>query len=164
VALSDLDSHRAEYTGPLGGLTHLHKYLKKWGILQVTVTFACDNWKTMQFCLDFETYPFIKSTYPDFDIIQAFRLSLCPGIKYKRYHVKCHQNKLTQDFWAKMNICVDASTKSDKQDNENLEYLFLLPYKEWRLSIGGNIVCKNVASQVCEFISKTKEPFHHISP
>ena len=156
-----LDSHRTELYGLLG---INHTYIAFFGGKPTfgTIVYACDNYSALMFAFNTTRYSQCKSTYPDYDIIEAIRETTPLHTTIAYQHVKGHQdtNKHTKlSFLETLNVFVDqrasemckitqqASVQTCEQKHRTSQRV------HWQLWIRNFKIIKNIQNSIYDFIS-----------
>jgi ribonuclease HI len=154
------DSHRAECIGLLGGLRMVQQKLHSWRVDTGHIVVACDNISALKYAVLRSTYKYIHSHIPDYDVLQACRSVMEPGIDYEYHHVRGHQDELgvTLDIYETLNVRMDLLAKRRREIYENehsqrYSQHMRLPNEQWYLSAGDHKLCRHLNSQIYEHIS-----------
>jgi hypothetical protein len=159
------DSYRAECFGIYGGLWSLIQLLHQFGGTRdfrgSAIEVGCDNMSAISRCLDTRTYPAVRSSDSDFDIITGIRALIPDGLTIKWRHVKGHQTGDDLDVWGQLNNLAD---KLAGEHRMNLQAAMPpsatpIPGEKWQLTIRDNKIHKNIQSSVYQEMSR-----HNILP
>jgi Reverse transcriptase (RNA-dependent DNA polymerase) len=162
---SSQDSHRAECIGLLGGLRMVQQKLHSWRVAEGHIVVACDNISALKFAVLRTTYKYIHSHIPDYDVLQACRSVMEPGVEYEYHHVRGHQDDLGRplDIYETLNVRMDLLAKSRREEYENEHTQrhskhMKLPNERWYLRAGDHKVCRHLNTNLYEHI-----PYQNIS-
>jgi hypothetical protein len=159
-APSDQDSHRGELTGLLGAMFDVQQLCNEYHITSGGVTLACDNDSALLYAFDTISYPDVKLTMPDYDMIQAICHLRVPNISYNWHFVQGHRDEedAILDTWETLNIAMDLKAKGFRdmlQTSLDLQpnWYPALPGDTWSILLNHQRISKNVQKRVLDHIS-----------
>jgi hypothetical protein len=154
------DSHRAECIGLLGGLRMVQQKLHSWRVESGHIVVACDNISALKYAVLQSKYKYIHSKIPDYDVLQACRSVMEPGVDYEYHHVRGHQDDkgITLDIYETLNVRMDSLAKRRRETYETehtpRHYQHMkLPNELWYLRAGEHKLCRHLNTHIYEHIS-----------
>lgn len=160
--VKELDSHRAELYGLLG---INETFMKYFGTTPTSglITYSCDNNSALMYACNTLQYPRGDSTFPDYDLIQAFRASVPKDTQLSFKHVKGHQDKKGHklNLLEEINVYVDthaAQACEALQRNPDLRterMHWISPLVRWQVQLKGWKVVKNISKTIYDYASRS---------